>query len=113
MDMETRQPVGPVFRRLRKDRKLSLAEVAAAIAWDGPNLSRSERGLQELTERRLYQLSAFFGIRPADAYAMADSSFLEDDDAPITTRLITIIGKMETPQRERLLEYAQFLMSNK
>lgn len=109
MDMEARKPVGPVFRALRESRSLTLEEVAHDIGWDPGNLSRSERGRQELTEARLYQLSSYFGIKPSAAYALAEVGLDADDNGAEIVALILRVAEMDDKTRETVGRYVAFL----
>lgn len=54
-----------LLRRIRRDRELTLDELALATGINVSTLSRAERGLMALTQENRQRLEAYFG-RPAD-----------------------------------------------
>lgn len=66
-------PVGTAARMLRKAKGLTLVEVAALMddGYDASNLSRFERGDQELDTEKFYHLAVALGVTPMHIYAVA------------------------------------------
>jgi transcriptional regulator with XRE-family HTH domain len=64
--MPSETNLGPEFRRLRKARGLSLADVAAATSISSSFLSMLENGKTDITFARLVRLVSFFGISITD-----------------------------------------------
>jgi transcriptional regulator with XRE-family HTH domain len=114
MTTDAKTPVGTVFRALRSQRRMTLEEVAGAVGMDGPNLSRVERGLQELPDQKLRALSEYFGFSPADVYVLAQSGAIVGgrDTRGVTLKLVSLIGTLNEQQREQLLALASFLAAN-
>lgn len=81
--------VGSRIRTIRRQRTLTLQDVALAIDWDTGNLSRVERGLQEAPEKRLRQIAKVLGVEVIRFYL--------DDDAPDTKVKRTTEGPVYVP----------------
>lgn len=72
-----------IVRRLRKEQGKTLAEIADQIeGYDAGNLSRYERGEQEITREKLESLASALGYTLSQLYAMADSNSLNQTRAP-------------------------------
>jgi transcriptional regulator with XRE-family HTH domain len=99
------QGVGWAIRRVRKDRKRTLEDVADAVGWDAGNLSRVERGVQDIPESRLRGIAHELGIGMTDLYGLAESA---DEEA---MRLMAAARALTDADREQLREYADFLLA--
>lgn len=64
--------VGKTIKKLRKQKKMTIFELATRIGYDPGSLSRVETGKQGYTEQLLIKLAHEFGIKVAD--------FFRDDD---------------------------------
>ena len=76
--------IGPVIRRLRKAKGLTLEDVALQVkgpdnnsddkpVYDPSNLSKFERGRQGIDENYLYQICSLLGVTRAAVYEEADA----------------------------------------
>lgn len=63
-----RMKTGDVIRKLRKEKKLTLAEVESRAGLSDGNLSRIERGEQWLSEEKLYAVADALGVTPAEFF---------------------------------------------
>lgn len=65
--------IGEVIRLIRKDKGLTIAEVADLIpGYDAGNLSRFERGEQDIAKDKLDALSAILNVSISNIYKMAE-----------------------------------------
>lgn len=66
--------IGQAVRALRKERQLTLQQLADSIPgnFDAGNLSRFERGEQGISENKLHELCAALGVSVSDLYAMTE-----------------------------------------
>jgi SOS-response transcriptional repressor LexA len=65
--------IGEVIRQIRKDKGLTIAEVADLIpGYDAGNLSRFERGEQDIAKDKLNFLSKILNISISNIYKMAE-----------------------------------------
>ncbi|NUW66924.1 XRE family transcriptional regulator [Vibrio coralliilyticus] len=72
-DKNNSTQIGQVVRQLRKEKKLTLPELADHIdGYDSGNLSRFERGVQGISNHKLQAIAHFFGYSVADLYAMTE-----------------------------------------
>lgn len=60
--MANKHLISPKLRKLRRERDLSLDEVAIKTGIDRSALSRKERRLLPVSEAELMKLAAFFGV---------------------------------------------------
>lgn len=64
--------LGRKLRKLRKERKLSPAEVAAAAGLEPQDLVRIERGEARVGLETLFRLLAVFGVDARELLSLAD-----------------------------------------
>jgi transcriptional regulator with XRE-family HTH domain len=98
--------LGWAIRKVRKGQKLTLTEVALEIGSDAANLSRMERGQQEITEPTLLRLAAVFKLRVSDIWRLAETV---DQDAEDSGQLLALSGLLSEEQRDRLLDFGNYL----
>lgn len=103
--------LGSVIRRRRKEAGLKLDQVADQIpGYDAGNLSRFERGQQDITEDKLHKLAEILATNVADLYAEAAGKprvqelsaqwgILDAD----TQRLLSAWRKLPRPIRQHYL----------
>lgn len=60
---------GEFIRGLRKDKGLTLTELAAKLKMDSANLSKIENNIRELDERKIPLLAEVFGLNEAELNA--------------------------------------------
>lgn len=78
--------IGKVIRALRNERGLSLESLAFDAGTDASNLSRVERGLQQLSEEGMKSVAKALGTSVAAMYAMAEGKRLAGDkDGPFVS----------------------------
>lgn len=70
-----RNEFGENLRKLRKDKKMTLADLATASGIAASTLSRAERGLLGLTYDRLSQLADGLGVDMAELFGTGGASF--------------------------------------
>jgi SOS-response transcriptional repressor LexA len=81
--------IGEIVRRLRKEQGKKLAEVADMIeGYDAGNLSRFERGEQEISPLKLECLAKALGCTVAQMYAMADGTVVNQVRAQYNTNTL-------------------------
>jgi amino-acid N-acetyltransferase len=68
------QPIGFILRELRKEKSLTLSQVAALAGTDSGNLSRMERGQQNISEAFLHKLCTILGCSPAYVFQKAQQN---------------------------------------
>lgn len=73
-----KQRLGSAIRKLRQGREARLIDVASATGIDTGNLSRMELGKQEITQEKLEAIANYFGMTPAEIYASAALSGVDD-----------------------------------
>jgi len=105
--VERSRSVGWAIRSLRKAHTRTLEDVAEAVGWAAGNLSRVERGRQDIPESRLQQIAGALGVTMSELYAIAESG--DDDAAQLLVTARTLTGT----ELEQLLEYADFLVARK
>lgn len=84
---------GEKIRAIRKEKKLTLAEVENAAGIANGNLSRIERGDQWLTEEKLRALAAVLGVQVADFFT--ESFDTNVSAAPNDLRAIPVISAIQ------------------
>jgi len=66
--------VGKAVRQLRKERNMTLEDLANAIdSYDSSNLSRFERGSQNIDPAKLPDIASALGTKVSDIYAIAET----------------------------------------
>ncbi len=91
--------IGKVIRALRTERDLSLESLAFDADTDASNLSRVERGLQQLSEDGLQNVAKALGTSVAAMYALAEGKRLVGDkDGPLV--LAEDLGREATQMRK-------------
>lgn len=91
--------IGKVIRALRNERGLSLESLAFDAGTDASNLSRVERGIQQLTEDGLKAVAKALGTSVASMYAMTEGKRLAGDkDGPFV--LADDMGREATQMRK-------------
>lgn len=90
--------IGKVIRALRNERGLSLEALAFDVGTDASNLSRVERGVQQLTEDGLRAIAKALGTSVAAMYAMSEGKRLAgDQEGPFV--LMDDMGREATQMR--------------
>lgn len=72
--------IGQVIRVLRTERGATLESLAFEAGTDASNLSRIERGVQQLTEDGLKAIAGALGTSVAAMYALAEGKQLTGDE---------------------------------
>lgn len=67
--------IGQVLRKIRKERKASLEEIALVAGTDAANLSRVERDKQRLTPDMLENVAKALGVPVSSLYLIAEQNF--------------------------------------
>ena len=91
--------IGKVIRALRNERGLTLESLAFDAGTDASNLSRVERGHQQLTEDGMQAVAKALGTTVAAMYALAEGKRLVGDkDGPLV--LAEDMGREATQMRK-------------
>lgn len=91
--------IGKVIRALRNEHGLSLESLAFDAGTDASNLSRVERGHQQLSEDGLQAVAKALGTSVAAMYALAEGKRLVGDkDGPLV--LAEDLGREATQMRK-------------
>lgn len=106
----SRRGIGWAIRRVRKAQHRTLTEVATEIGSDAANLSRVERGEQEVTEGALWAIAEVLNVSVSDLWRLAESGEQSPDDSG---RVLALTGLMSPEQRERLLDFGRYLVDRK
>ena len=106
--------VGANIRRIRKEKGLTLEQVAAAAGTDTGNLSRLERGLQGATTVGLKAIAQAMNVTLGDLFAPA-GRIAEQTEAPysslkiVEVPLLSVAGSMgngrELPAHETVVDH--------
>jgi transcriptional regulator with XRE-family HTH domain len=97
--------IGWAIRRVRKAQHLTLENLAIAIGSDAGNLSRVERGTQEVTEDALVAIATELKVSVSDLWRLA-----EGGDTGDSGRMLALSGRLHPEQLERVLEFGEFLL---
>lgn len=97
--------LGQALRNLRKERGLTLAEVAERTDSHVGNLSRIERGLARPSLDLLYRLAEALGFSITDIFSVAEHKQLDSEQVALNAIFISLLEQ----DRELLLEFAQLL----
>lgn len=80
-------PIGARIRKIRKAKGLTLAEVAINAGTDTGNLSRIERGLQDVSSKIIGKISLALKCSP-ELFFLSDT----DQDPPFLSK-VTVVGE--------------------
>lgn len=69
--MHENEPFGKMLRRIRREKKLRLADVADELGVSVPYLSGIERGSRKLTNSRLFELAEALKTAPGPLFRAA------------------------------------------
>lgn len=97
--------LGQALRNLRKERGLTLADVAERTDSHVGNLSRIERGLARPSLDLLYRLAEALGFSITDIFSVAEQKQLDSEQVALNAIFISLLEE----DRELLLEFAQLL----
>ena len=106
----SRHGIGWAIRRVRKAQNRTLTEIADEIGSDAANVSRIERGQQEVTEATLKAIAGVLNVRVSELWTLAESGEQSPDDSG---RVLALTGLMSPDQRERLLDFGRYLVDRK
>ena len=99
--------LGWAVRKVRKAQGLTLEAVGGEIGSDAANLSRMERGQQEITEATLNALASVFEVSPSSLWRLAET---HDTDPNDSGRVLAMAGLMKPDQLAQFLDYGQYLL---
>lgn len=102
--------IGWAVRCVRNAQGKSLEDVAAVVDIEASNLSRFERGTQEIKLSNLHAVAECLGVSVADLYVLANSS--TDKDSVRLSTLLSIYTELTTDQVEQFVSYGKFLKKN-
>ena len=68
--------IGEVIRKIRKEKKATLEEIAFAAGTDAANLSRIERGKQNVTPEMLLSIANAMKVSVSSLYLIAEQTAL-------------------------------------
>jgi amino-acid N-acetyltransferase len=97
--------VGSAIRSLRLAQNLTLEQLADSFGSDAGNLSRVERGQQDITEADLRKVAARLGVKVSDLWLLAESP------SQPTTGLVAKIAKMPADQVKEVDRFVDYLLS--
>lgn len=110
--------IGKVIRGIRKEREVTLEQVAFDAGTDASNLSRIERGKQHPSMEMLKKITAALGTTAADVYAIAAKNAalapsvhpaLDDDYAVEAVELRRYFHLLTDQNRRLVSEYVKLL----
>ncbi|WP_220750663.1 helix-turn-helix domain-containing protein [Jannaschia sp. AI_61] len=93
------------IRALRKERGLTLAELACQIGVSAPHLSEVERGKKNLNNHLLVRLADALEVKPQDLIS-------GDQERDELTELLTTASDLSDQDLERLLAFAKALQNS-
>ncbi|HEX7039508.1 MAG TPA: helix-turn-helix transcriptional regulator [Trueperaceae bacterium] len=99
--------IGWAIRKVRKSQERTLEDVAAAAGTDPSNLSRVERGMQDPPERQLRAIATALNVSVSSLWTLAERG---SDDSDDTGQLLALSAMLSPEQRQRLLDYAGYLL---
>ncbi len=105
MNNETRH-IGAAIRSLRKAQDRTLEELAEKIDSDASNLSRMERGEQEITTEKLSRISHALNVPISGIYRLAETGSQDPDD---TAEILSLVTSMGPDTKRQILDYARFM----
>lgn len=73
--------IGEIFKRRRKELGMTQQELALSVGWDAGNISRVERGEQQITEDRIFAIARALNLQLAlnpAAHRVAENGALYD-----------------------------------
>lgn len=90
--------IGQVLRKIRKERKASLEEIALVAGTDAANLSRVERDKQRLTPDMLENVARALNVPVSSLYLIAEQNLQpgavgSDDNRAAAARLENALGR--------------------
>ena len=91
------ESVGGVLRRKRKESKLSLVQAAKQIGVSASQLSRMERGAQQITVVELMTFAVLYDCNVTDFLFVQDPQLIHltrREDRPLSIRNVTAEGKV-------------------
>lgn len=104
-EVHSKRGIGWAIRKVRKAQEKTLNELALAVGSDPGNLSRVERGVQEVPQGTLLAIAAELNVTVSDLWKLA-----EGGDPDESGRMLALTGMLTPAQRRRLLEYGEFLL---
>lgn len=96
--------IGWAIRRVRKAQKRTLEDVANAIGSDAGNLSRMERGSQEVTTGTLRAIAGVLNVSVSDLWRLA-----EGGDPGDSGKMLALTGQLRPELLKQLIEYGEYL----
>lgn len=100
---------GPALRSIRQSQDKTLEDVAAALDSDTGNLSKKERGLDDIPQRVLVAWCEYLGVKPSDVWLITEKS--ADGTAHELARLAKLLSKIPAKERESLVDQAEYFAS--
>ena len=92
------------IREIRKERGLTIAELAAKIGVSAPHLSEVERGVKNVNNHLLTRLASALGVRPDQLISGADQESVH--------RLADALRRLSKEDRERVEAFALALVQS-
>lgn len=99
--------VGELIRKIRKEHKVSMMELASALKTTQPRLSRVEAGEQDISIRFIEQFCNYFGV-PLDEF-FKQLNGLSDNQDLIDSQLIQSIHLLSEKQKISLFAFLNSL----
>ena len=102
--------IGSVLRRRRKQRRETQMDVALKAGSDTGNLSRIERGLQDVTVNRLIRLCAALEMTVTELFEKIEGRRFRDPTLAFdkdTRKLIAVSEKASVRNRKKLVKIAK------
>ncbi len=97
--------LGQAIRRLRKQKGMTLAELADLCESHVGNLSRIERGLARPSLELLYRLAQALDLSLTDIFSVAEKKQLDSEQVALNAAFISLIEG----DRQLLLDFAEML----
>jgi transcriptional regulator with XRE-family HTH domain len=97
--------LGQAIRRLRKERGMTLADLAERCDSHVGNLSRIERDQARPSLELLYRLAQALSLSLTDIFSVAEKKQLDSEQVALNATFISLLEQ----DRQLLLEFAQLL----
>jgi|SRR5450830_1046382 len=112
--------IGQVLRKIRKERKASLEEIALVAGTDAANLSRVERGKQRLTPDMLENVAKALDVPVSSLYLIAEQNMHplksgNEADKAAAARLENALGKfilLSVQDQELATDFMELLLKS-
>lgn len=97
--------LGWAIRKVRRAQDRTLEDVAGAVGSDAGNLSRIERGAQNVPEPLVKAIATELGVTMSQLWAVAE------EGAAATVEVLAKAGQMRPEQVRELNRFADYLLS--